>query len=633
MSLFKQLLLLISAIFVVIFAVNFWTSVTNMRDYLVSESEIHAQDTATSLGLSLTPYIADPQDPMIRTMMNAIFDRGYYKEIKLLNMEDKMLIQLSNPESFEGVPTWFIKWLPMKTASAETEISSGWNLAGKLYVTINPGTGYQKLFTQAQKALTSSLIAFLFFVILLFFLLQLVLKPLKKIEQLARNIAEGEFGQIKEMPWTTEVKSVAVAMNFMSTKIEQMITNLNIKLDKVSEQLQQDDLTGLKNKDCFQGDMKKLFMTHEEGYVFFVRIDNLGEFSKQLGRDVVDEFLKKFAWVLLEKGVSSGQDFNAYRLFGSEFALITKSTAVTQAEALGKLLREGLQQLGQQYNKPDLAHIGVVPFDIGSSIPGILAAANESYEQARLVGANAFYIHKRDDKTRDVKEWVELVERVIREKQFEVSYVGQVQGLHGEPGTLLEEAFAKVFDKGQPVPIGAFVSIAEKYGQIVRFDSGIVQRVVSDISEKNIPHAISINLSMSSVRHPEFRTWLGATVENYKAIANRTVFSVTAYSAAREIQHFEEFINYVHRIGAKVMLKRYETEFISLEQVKKLRPDYLRLSRDLTNEISTNRSKRLFVETMKEVSDLLDVKVIAESVSSDADFETVREIGIYGASR
>jgi len=633
MSLIKQLLLLISAIFVVIFALNFWTSVTNMRDYLVSESEIHAQDTATSLGLSLAPYIADPHDPLIRTMMNAIFDRGYYKEIKLLDMEDKTLIHLSNPESQEGVPAWFIKWLPMKTATAMTEISSGWNLAGKLHVTINPGTGYQKLFSQAQKAFTSSLIAFLFFTILLFFLLQLVLKPLKKIEQLARNIAEGEFGQIKEIPWTTEVKSVAIAMNFMSTKIEQMITNLNLKLDKVSEQLQLDDLTGLKNKDCFHGDMKKLFMSHEEGHVFFVRIDNLGEFSKHLGRDVVDEFLKKFAWLLLEKGVASGLDFNAYRLFGSEFALIAKSTTTEKVEALGKLLRDGLQQLGQQYNKPDLAHIGIVPFDVGSSIPGILAAANESYEQARLIGANAFYIHKRDEKTRDVKEWVELVERIISEKQFEVSYVGQVLGLHGEPGILLEEAFAKVFDKGQPVPIGAFVSIAEKYGQIVRFDSGIVQRVVSDISDKNIPHAISINLSMASVRNPEFRSWLGATIEKHSAIANRTVFSVTAYSAAREIKHFEEFISFVHRIGAKVMLKRYETEFISLEQVKKLRPDYLRLSRDLTNEISTNRSKRLFVETMKEVSDLLDVKVIAENVMSEADFKTIREIGIYGASR
>lgn len=633
MSLFKQLLLLISAIFVVIFAVNFWTSVNNMRDYLVSESEIHAQDTATSLGLSLAPHVSDPNDPMILTMMNAIFDRGYYQDIKLVDMEDAVIVELSNPESYEGVPPWFIKALPMKTATAMTEVSSGWNLAGKLHVTINPGTSYQKLYAQAKKSLASSLVAFVIFTVVLFFLLQLVLKSLKRIEQLARSIAEGEFGQIKELPWTTEVRSVAVAMNFMSTKIEQMITNLNIKLGKVSEQLQLDDLTGLRNKDSFQGDMKNLFMTHTEGHVFFVRIDNLGEFSKQLGRDLVDEFLKRFGRVLLETGVASGLDFSGYRLFGSEFALIVKSSTREQAEQLGKSLREGLQELGQQYNKPDLAHIGIVPFDVSSSIPGIMASATEAYEQARLVGANAYHIYKQEEKSRDAREWTQIVERVIQEQQFEVSYVGQVLGLHGEPGILLEEAFAKVFDQGQPVPIGAFVSIAEKYGQIVKFDSGVIQRVLGDITAKNIPHPISINLSMTSVRSTEFRDWLGTVMEKYKAVANQTVFSVTAYAASRQIQQFEEFIGFAHRLGARVMLKRYETEFITLEQVKKLKPDYLRLSRDLTNEIGTNRSKRLFVETMKEVSDLLDVKVIAENVTSDVDFAAIREIGIYGASR
>jgi FOG: EAL domain len=633
MSLFKQLLLLITTIFVVIFTVNFLTSVSNTRDYLEIESEIHAQDTATSLGLSLSPHMADQEDAILRTMINAIFDRGYYKEIKLLNMEDKVLIHVSNPEGFENVPQWFSKMLPMKTASAMTEISSGWNLAGKLYVTISPGYGYLKLYQQAGKALKYSLVAFIFFTVLLFILLRLVLQPLKKIEQLARNIAEGEFGQIREMPWTTEIKNVAVAMNFMSQKIEQMITNLNLKLDRVSEQLQLDDLTGLKNKDSFLGDMKRSFTEHGEGYVFFVRIDNLGEFSKNQGREVVDEFLKKFARVLLEAGITSGHDFSAYRLYGSEFAVMAKSINEAQAAALGKQISEGMLKLGQEYNRPDIAHIGVVAFDVGSSIPGILAAAGESYEQARLIGANAFYIHKRDEKTRDVKEWVELVERVIREKQYEVSYVGQVLGLRGETGVLMEEAFAKVFDKGEPVAIGAFVSIAEKYGQIIKFDQGIVEQVVNYISGRNLPHAVCINLSMASVRNPEFRKWLGELMEKQRAIAEKTVFSVTAYSASRDIRQFEEFIGFVHGIGAKVLLKRYETEFISLEQVKKLRPDYLRLSRDLTNEISQNRSKRLFVETMKEVSDLLDVKVIAENVISDADFETIREIGIYGASR
>jgi hypothetical protein len=108
-----------------IFRVNFVLSVENIKSYLEGESQVHAQDTATSLGLSLSPYLVDEKDPVLETMINAIFDRGYYKEIKLINVEGKALVTLSNNEAIEGVPTWFLRNVPMQTAMAESEISSG----------------------------------------------------------------------------------------------------------------------------------------------------------------------------------------------------------------------------------------------------------------------------------------------------------------------------------------------------------------------------------------------------------------------------------------------------------------------------------------------------------------------------
>lgn len=92
MSLSKQLLILISSLFLMIFCVNFVISVNNIRDYLEGESESHAQDTATFLGLSLSPHMIKETDPIIETMMNALFDRGYYQEIKLVNVEHKPLV-------------------------------------------------------------------------------------------------------------------------------------------------------------------------------------------------------------------------------------------------------------------------------------------------------------------------------------------------------------------------------------------------------------------------------------------------------------------------------------------------------------------------------------------------------------
>ncbi|MBT4348475.1 MAG: GGDEF domain-containing protein, partial [Methylococcales bacterium] len=84
MSLYKQLLVLVSCLFCMIFSVNYAVSVHNTMEYLEVESKIHAQDTATSLGLSLSPHLVAEDVSVVETMMNSIFDRGYYKEINLL---------------------------------------------------------------------------------------------------------------------------------------------------------------------------------------------------------------------------------------------------------------------------------------------------------------------------------------------------------------------------------------------------------------------------------------------------------------------------------------------------------------------------------------------------------------------
>ena len=230
MSLSKQLMLLISLIFLVIFTVNFYTSVSNIRDYLQIESEIHAQDTATSLGLSLSPYILDEDDTILETMINAIFDRGYYLEILLLNRHDKELVKKTNPKSFEQVPQWFTEMLPMETVTVKSEIDAGWVKGGTVFVTIHPGFGYLKLWEQAKESLTYSVISLVFFIGILILILRLVLSPLAKINSLAMSIADGNFDTIKKLPWTRDIRNVAVSMNLMSGKIEKVIKNLNAKL-------------------------------------------------------------------------------------------------------------------------------------------------------------------------------------------------------------------------------------------------------------------------------------------------------------------------------------------------------------------------------------------------------------------
>ncbi|MCK5829987.1 MAG: EAL domain-containing protein [Methylococcales bacterium] len=634
MSLSKQLLILISVLFLMIFTLNFVLSVNNIRSYLEGEAEVHAQDTATSLGLSLSPYLVEETDPIIETTMKAIFDRGYYQDIKLVNVEDQVLVELTNDKVIEGVPEWFVNFVPMKAAIAESEISSGWNISGVIYVAINSGYAYLKLFEQVKSSFYYSLGAFILSMVLLHLVLSITLHSLKKIDQMALTIASGKFETIEPLPWTTEVKNVANSMNIMSMKIERVIKNLNLKLSGIGKKLQQDDLTGLYKKSSFETDLKQLFTTDIEAFVFMIKIDGLNSLVKELDNDSVDQFLKYFAQVLTDvsKDYKNGDIF-AYRFFGSEFALLIKNGNVEKVEEIAKKLSKSFAKVGARYQKPDIAHIGVVPFNPVETIDGILLAANEAYEQAQIIGENSYFIRTNDDQAKDMAEWKTLVFSVVNNKDYELTYLDPVEDFRSGK-KLMKEAFLKVFDKkGDSISVGTFVSIAEKFSQIVELDKSVTLKVIEYIKVENIQYALAINLSTRTIKNSSFRSWLEDLINKNKQLSKQLVFSLSAYAVAKEVSVYKEFIDFIHQLNSKVMIKRFETRSLSPENTKYLKPDYIRLARELGNDVSTEQEKKIFIEMMQEMGELLDIIILAENVKSEIDYECLKRIGISGASQ
>jgi len=634
MSLSKQLLFLISALFLIIFSLNFALSVNNIKGYLEGEAKIHAQDTATSLGLSLSSYMVNETDPVIETTMNALFDMGYYQEIKLVNVERKALVTLTNKAGLEGVPAWFIALLPMQTASAESEISAGWSIAGVVSVTLNPGYAYLKLYEQVVSSFYYSLIALLLSIALLLLVLRITLAPLKKINLMALEIANGHFTTINQLPWTTEVRNVTASMNKMSQKVETAIKALNTKLDGVAKKLQQDELTGLSKKTVFLTDMKQMFATDTEAFIGLIKIDGLSSLTKELDEDAIDQFIKDFAEVLSHLSTKSDQgDISVYRFFGAEFALIIREVNLEQVAQIGLALSNAFAAMGERYHKPDIVHIGLTPFNPVASTESMLLAANEAYEQAQLIGANGYYVRSGDDQAKDIAQWKALVFDVVDQRRYQTDFIGQIDDLL-TGSVLMQEAFTRVSDaQGETVAIGTFISIAEKFAKIVDLDKGVTEKVLAYLKSEQIEHALAINLSTRTIKNPDFRAWLLMQLKSNKAIAPQLVFSLSAYAVAKEVSVYKEFIDFVHKNHARVMIKRFEAQSMSSEVLKSLHPDFIRLSRDMSNGLTLDQGKQAFVETMQGIGELLDIVIFAENVQTDEDFNCLKRIAIAGASR
>ncbi|WP_419782462.1 EAL domain-containing protein [Malaciobacter marinus] len=737
MSLSKQLYIIIAFIFLIIFTGNFIISVKNAKEYLETEASTKAQDTATALGMSLKGLMKDKNDAEIKSIINAIANRGFYKEIRLedtlftikkaqliknandksidnswevenikvdknlgnietnsddldlmqelealennqeLNLKenkptqykfipngdlkhknikiyftaskneksidtfstiviDNTIVKVTRDEKFEYVPQWFVNAISINLKEMESQISNGWKTTATIYVSANAGDAYAKLYEQAKSGVLYSIIAFIVSMALLFVFVQYLLKPLKNIEKLARSIAIGNFKTIDKLPWTTEIKNVAISMNEMSTKIESVITKLNKNLENITQKLSKDELTGLNLKQTFETDMKKMFISKSNGYIFTIKIDSLGEFAKQHTNEEVNKFIKKFASILKECKACKNINISAYRFYGSEFALITDGINYEQAQELTATIKREFENLANEVGKDEIAHIGATPFNPIGTTDQMLHAANEAYEKAKLIGPNEAFIRDSDDLVRDMKAWRTLIFDIIKNQRFEISYIGDAKVLNGddENQLVMQEAFTKAYDlDNKDIPIGTFVSIAEQYEKIVDFDKAVISKVISDIKLENIKHSISINLSLDSIDDLNFILWLRQTLHKYKDISHQLVFSLTAYAVTKDIEKFKDFVTIVHELNAKVIIKRFESKFIALDDIKNLDLDYIRLAREYSNNVKNDPSKQSFIEAMVELTHLLNIKLFAENIKDDEDLQKVKELKVYGASR
>jgi EAL domain-containing protein (putative c-di-GMP-specific phosphodiesterase class I) len=202
------------------------------------------------------------------------------------------------------------------------------------------------------------------------------------------------------------------------------------------------------------------------------------------------------------------------------------------------------------------------------------------------------------------------------------------------PVKVMQEAFTVVTDKdGKQLAIGTLFSVAQEFGMAEELDKLIVNKIIQRMENDGISSPVTINLSTMSIASTNFQQWLAARLEQTTLPAQLLAFSVTAYAAVKDITAFDSFSSFVESLGATMLLKRYSPDIIPIDMLRGLHIDYIRLARDLTQDIRSNVNKPDFLELIQEVSSLIEVKVLAESVSSDDDFEIVKQAGLFGISR
>jgi len=174
MTLLNQINSLLFTLFLLMMSTLVYFQFTETKAFMVNQMESDLNNTVTSLSLRLKPHLEMGDEATANTLVNVIFEGGFYKKVQLTWLTDQKKKVWENDVIVSEVPEWFLNLNLFDEQSKEVTITSGWLQLATLKVESNPAIGYRELWRIMNDTLMILSALFLLTVIVLHLRLKVV---------------------------------------------------------------------------------------------------------------------------------------------------------------------------------------------------------------------------------------------------------------------------------------------------------------------------------------------------------------------------------------------------------------------------------------------------------------------------
>ncbi|MCP5303992.1 MAG: EAL domain-containing protein [Chromatiaceae bacterium] len=634
MSLSRQLILLVALLVLALFLGTFAISVGTTRDYLQTQLASHAQDAATSLGLSATAHVEQKDRAMVTAMVNAMFHRGDYLRIVFEDLSGNPWIERESELRVGEVPAWFVRAFALEPPQREAMMMSGWRQVGRVLVTSHPGHAYRQLWQNASQTLRLFLISALLALLSGVLALRWLLRPLKAVEAQAAAICNREFPVVEQRPFTLEFRRVVEAMNRLSGKVGRMLAESEQRAASLRQQVFQDGLTGLANRRQFMDVLEHRLADAElfaSGGLLLLGLRDFKEFNQRYGRVAGDQLLSATGQALTEAFREEPRATLA-RLSGADFAVLLEGVGEDRLRDLAERAVGTVAALAGplELASTDVAQLGGVVYS-GQTSSQLLAEADMALREAQREGANAAVVHRHpggEAPSRAAGEWQQLVEAAIREQRFRLVRQPVVACATGD--LLHHEVFLRIQDDtgAREIPAALFMPVVESRGLAPSVDRAVLQSVLVAIDAGAFPVRVAVNLSTASLDGDEQLDWFAETLQRHPLAAGRLILEVPEYGATAHATRLGDWIARLGPLGVEFALDHFGKGFASFAYLRALRVHYLKVDGSFVRNLAQQEANRFFLRALAEIAHGLDMAVVADSVESEADWQAIKGLGV-----
>ncbi len=375
-------------------------------------------------------------------------------------------------------------------------------------------------------------------------------------------------------------------------------------------------LTKLKDRSCFFSELQERLDKKETFQILLINLKHFGDINQKYSHKIGDEALYQYANAL----ESMFSNSNAYHMNGTVFVLALPYTcpqaAASNALCVSTFLDNGVYCAG---NTIRTDHI-VVDYIVHDSQEGI----SQIFKQMEYASKTGFQQHLH------YILWDESMKKQMLRKQYLTERMQTVDAAHGfqvhyQPIYCLRterfcscEALVRLYEPdGSCISPAEFIPLAEQTGLIQNITWFVLEEVCKFLSSYDLPlKAVSVNLPMTHMLHPDFLMELNALVDRYGVDRSRIHLEFTERETLEDYDEIKRTMTRIINAGYKFYLDDFGTGYSNFSCILQL-PFYgVKLDRSLSDNISDLQSGSSLVGTLTHMLHSMGFLVITEGAET-----------------
>tara|TARA_R110001592_G_scaffold363291_1_gene683337 strand:- start:11323 stop:13299 length:1977 start_codon:yes stop_codon:yes gene_type:complete len=637
-TLFRQLIIAIVALFVILYSVDVGIGLYQSRQLVEQQMKVHAQDAATSLALSMSQAAVEQDVATLDTLFNAISDSGYYQRIYFSNLEGKVIIDRSFPVQVEGVPEWFVHLVEISPHHGKAEVSSGWTRLGELTVVSHAGQFYLILWEQSKEQLWWFSLVTLGVCVLSVIALGLILRPLKQVEKQANAICDKDFVVQESLPRTRELRLVVQAMNRMAKQLKGIFDSQLNLIHQLQQKSLKDSVTGLSNRADFDACFDNL-TNHDigptSGALYIIALSQFDLVNDKAGREEGNTILRRMGEILQQEIIDLPQALIGRRQ-GTQFSLFVQNLVKEDALHLAKKIYDAALTVEWKFQDQDplVIHMGMSFSHEIENARDLLVEADLALKKAQSNRQTSSWAELGNTQesgnvpllSRPITEWRTLIEAELENKTLPLAF----QSIFSADKQVIgQEVFARLESDGRLITAGIFMPLVERFGLSVSFDQLVLERVASFEDTVSKDQFICINLCVGSIQSEEFISWLDDWLASHSALAIRLIMEIPEH-AMRVIEPVQILAQLLQRHGVRLGIDHFGLDSTAFGYLASLPLHHAKVHRSFIKDIDSKPDNRFYIESLAQITRSRDILLMVEGIENQEEWDTIVTLGIDG---